>query len=263
MTRDEISRRRILLRSAGGTVALAAAQAFAGEALAQSRAEKPTTFVLVPGAWHGAWCYRRVADRLGAKGHKVYPMSLTGIADRSHLASDAVDMNMHVKDVVNLVKWEGLKDFVLVGHSYGGLVITGAAEELGPDIASIVYLDAFIPENGQSMADIIKRPIPKTGFAPPFPAKAMNVNADDQAWVDAKMTGQPVNTYLQPMTISGAYKKIPKKTYVRTAFNNPLFQALYESLKSQPDWRTHEIACGHDLMIDKPAELSDLLEKAA
>ncbi len=192
MTNDEISRRRILSRSVGGMAAIAAAQAFAGEALAQSRAEKPTTFVLVPGAWHGAWCYRRVADRLGAKGHKVYPMSLTGIADRSHLASDAVDMNMHVKDVVNLVKWEGLKDFVLVGHSYGGLVITGAAEELGPDIASIVYLDAFIPENGQSMADIIKRPIPKTGFAPPFPAKAMNVNADDQAWVDAKMTGQPV-----------------------------------------------------------------------
>jgi hypothetical protein len=77
------------------------------------------------------------------------------------------------------------------------------------------------------------------------------------------MTGQPVNTYLQPMTISGAYKKIPKKTYVRTGFNNPLFQTLYESLKSQPDWRTHEIACGHDLMIDKPVELSDLLEKAA
>jgi hypothetical protein len=77
------------------------------------------------------------------------------------------------------------------------------------------------------------------------------------------MTGQPINTYLQPMSLTGAYKKIPKKSYVRTTFNNPLFQAVYENLKSQPDWRTHEVACGHDLMIDKPAELSDLLEKAA
>lgn len=246
---------------AAAGMAAAATQVMSGAARAQ---QKGATFVLVPGAWHGAWCWRRVADRLTSRGHKVYAMSLTGLADRSHLASDAVDMNTHIKDVVNLAKWEGLKNIVLVGHSYGGLVITGAAEELAPDIASIVYLDAFIPEPGQSMADIVKRPLPKTGFAPPFPAKAMNVNESDQAWVDAKMTPQPIGTYLQPVTHTGAYRKVGKKAYIRaTGFNNPAFQAVYETLKQQPDWKTFEFACGHDVMVDKPAELSDLLETLA
>jgi pimeloyl-ACP methyl ester carboxylesterase len=260
----KISRRRLLSHGAGGVVVLGAAQALADGAYAQTRADKPATFVLVPGAWHGAWCWRRVADRLTSRGHKVYAMSLTGLADRSHLASDDVNMDTHIKDVVNLAKWEGLKDFVLVGHSYGGLVIAGAAEQIGPDIASIVFVDAFIPENGQSMADIIKRPLPKTGFAPPFPAKAMNVNAGDQAWVDAKMTPQPINTYLQQMTLTGAHRKIGKKAYIRASgFNNPIFQATYESLKPQPDWKTYELACGHDVMVDKPDDLSELLEKSA
>ena len=264
MALREISRRRILSHGAGGAVAIAATQTLSSNAQAQSRAGKPSTFVLVPGAWHGAWCYRKVADRLTSRGHKVYPMSLTGLADRSHLASDAVNMNTHIKDVVNLAKWEDLKDFVLVGHSYGGLVITGAAEELGPDISSIVYIDAFIPENGQSMADITKRPLPKTGFAPPFPAKAMGVNAADQAWVDAKMTPQPIGTYLQPVTVTGAYNKIAKKTYLRaTEFKNPAFDAVLSSLKQKPDWRTFEFASGHDVMVDMPNELSDLLEKVA
>jgi pimeloyl-ACP methyl ester carboxylesterase len=258
MSSRTISRRRVL---ATAGMAAAATQVMSGSVQAQ---RKGATFVLVPGAWHGAWCYRRVADRLTSRGHKVYPMSLTGLADRSHLASDSVDMSTHIKDVVNLVKWEGLKDIVLVGHSYGGLVVTGAAEEIGSDTASIVYIDAFIPDPGQSMADIIKRPLPKTGFAPPFPAKAMNVNANDQAWVDAKMTPQPINTYLQPVAHSGAYKKIGKKAYIRaTGFNNPAFQTVYEALKQQPDWKTYEMACGHDVMVDKPDELSDLLEKSA
>jgi pimeloyl-ACP methyl ester carboxylesterase len=218
----------------------------------------------VPGAWHGAWCYRRLADLLTTKGHKVHALSLTGLADRSHLAGDAVNMDTHVLDVVNFVKWEDLKDIVLVGHSYGGLVVTGAAETIAPQIASIVYLDAFIPKDGQSMADIVNRPLPTSGFAPPFPAKAMNVNAADQAFVDAKMTPQPINTYLQRQSITGAYARIAKKTYIRTGrYTQPLFQQLYESFKQQPDWRTFMIDSGHDAMIDNPKDLADILIKVA
>ncbi len=150
------------------------------------------TFLLVPGAWHGAWCFRRVQDLLIARGHKVYALTLTGLADRSHLASDAVNMDTHVADVVNFVAWEDLSDFVLVGHSYGGLVLAGAAETIAPKVASIVVLDAFIPENGQYMADIVQREMPKSGFAPSYPAKAMGVPLADEAWADAKLTGQPV-----------------------------------------------------------------------
>ena len=97
-----------------------------------------STFLLVPGAWHGAWCYRRVQDLLIAKGHKVHAITLTGLADRSHLASDAVNMDTHIADVVNFVKWEDLNNFVLVGHSYGGLVVTGAVETIGAKAAPMI-----------------------------------------------------------------------------------------------------------------------------
>lgn len=229
-----------------------------------TQSARPATFVLVPGAWHGAWCYRRLADLLTARGHKVFALTLTGLADKSHLASDAVDMNTHIMDVVNVVKWENLSGIVLVGHSYGGVVITGAAEKIAGDIASIVYLDAFIPEDGQSMADITKRELPTTGSAPPYPAKAMNVNAKDEAWVNVKMTPQPINTYRQKVSVTGAYKKIAKKAYIRTlGFNSPLFQQHYEALKQQSDWKTFTIDCGHDAMIDKPEELAGILETVA
>ena len=254
---SDISRRRVLATS----IAAAAAAPLSG-ALAQNA--KPATFVLIPGAWHGAWCYRRVQDLLIAKGHKAYALTLTGLADRSHLASDAVNMDTHVTDVVNFVKWEDLNNFVLVGHSYGGMVITGAAEKIAPKISSIVYLDAFIPDDGQSMADIIKRQIPATGFAPPFPAKAFKINAADESYVNAKMTPQPVNTYNQKMAITGAYKKIARKTYIRTLqFNNSAFQVKYEAFKQQPDWNTFTIDSGHDAMLDKPDVLAGLLEKSA
>lgn len=227
-------------------------------------ANQSKTFLLVPGAWHGAWCYRRVQDLLVAKGHKVFALTLTGLADRSHLASDAINMDTHVADVVNFVTWEDLTDFVLVGHSYGGLMLAGAAEKVAAKIASIVFLDAFIPENGQSMADIVKREMPQSGLAPSYPAAAMGVPPEDAAWADAKLTGQPVNTYTQKMTLTGAYKTIAKKAFVRTLqFENPGIQATYEAFKQQPGWRTFTIDCGHDMMLAKPKETADILAQVA
>jgi pimeloyl-ACP methyl ester carboxylesterase len=221
------------------------------------------TFVLVPGAWHGAWCYRRVTDLLRARGHLVYPLSLTGLADRSHLAGDTVDLNTHVLDVVNLVKWEDLADIVLVGHSYAGLVVAGAAELIAGRVASIVFLDAFIPADGQAMVDISPRDLPATGLMPPYSAKGMNVNEADRAWVDAKVTPQPVRTYLQKLPAASAFQAVAKKTYVRTTFPNPLWQRLYDDLGQKPDWKTFLVDCGHDLMIDKPQDVARILEDVA
>jgi pimeloyl-ACP methyl ester carboxylesterase len=250
----ELSRRTIL----AGVVAATAAPS------ATAFAQTPkSTFVLVPGAWHGAWCYRRVADLLMAKGHKVHVLTLTGLGDRVHLASDAVNMDTHIADIVNFVKWEDLNNFVLVGHSYGGLPITGAADQIGDKVSSIVYLDAFIPEDGQSMVDIVKRPVPATGSAPPFPAKAFKINEKDEAYVNAKMTPQPVNTYAQKIKVAGAYKKVAKKAYVRSLqFNNPAFQVIYEALKQDAAWKTYTVDCGHDMMLDKPEEIAGILEKS-
>ena len=112
------------------------------------------TFVLVHGAWHGGWCWQRVADRLRGSGHTVFTPTLTGLGERSHLLRGGIDLKTHITDVVNVIKWEGLSDVVLCGHSYGGFVISGVAEQMAPAIHSIVFLDAFVPRNGESVLDL-------------------------------------------------------------------------------------------------------------
>src|SRR5215213_5264319 len=139
--------RRAAIKAAGaGAAALASTTA-----LAQPSAGK--TFLLVHGAWHGGWCWRRVSDLLEKRGHKVFSPTLTGLGERSHLLNDKINLSTHITDIANVMKWEGLKDFVLVGHSYGGYVITGVAERVPEAIASIVFLDAFMPESGESLAE--------------------------------------------------------------------------------------------------------------
>lgn len=117
------------------------------------------TFVLVHGAWHGRWCWRRVSDLLEKKGHKVFAPTMTGLGERSHLIGGKIDLATHVTDIVNVVKWENLNDIVLVGHSYGGAVISGVAEQIREAIGSIVFLDAFLPESGDSLATKASQPV--------------------------------------------------------------------------------------------------------
>jgi len=157
----------------------------------------PHTFVLVHGAWHGGWCWRRVADLLTGRGHKVFTPTLTGLADRSHLLSKDIRLKTHIDDVVNLIKWERLSGVVLCGHSYGGFVVSGVAEEMEKAIASIVFLDAFVPDNGDAMPDLTGaavieaiRKAQDTGAlgVPPRPAAAFGVNEKDRTWVDS-LTG--------------------------------------------------------------------------
>ena len=158
------------------------------------------TFVLIHGAWHGGWCWRRVADLLEAKGHKVFAPTLTGFADRSHLLSKDIILDTHIADIVNLFQWEDLKDVCLVAHSYGGWPSSGALEQIGDRVSSIVWLDAFKPENGQKGADFasefsrkaMEEAIAKgtPGRAAP-PPSAFGVNEKDQAWVKSKLTDQP------------------------------------------------------------------------
>ena len=137
--------RRTVLASAG---AGAGAAALGGKpALAQT--SQPKTFVLVHGAWHGGWCWRRVADLLEKQGHKVFTPTLTGVGERSHLLSKDINLDTHITDLVNVFKWEDLRDVCLVVHSYGGWPGSGALEQIGDRVSSIVWLDAFKPEDGQ------------------------------------------------------------------------------------------------------------------
>ncbi|WP_424631129.1 alpha/beta fold hydrolase [Bradyrhizobium sp. SYSU BS000235] len=228
------------------------------------------TFVLVHGAWHGGWCWRHVADLLEKKGHKVFAPTLTGLGERSHLLTKDVNVSTHVTDIVNVLKWEDLKDVVLVGHSYGGLVISGVAEQAGDRISSIIFLDAFLPENGDSLLEksspAFKSAIEaalgrnEASFKAP-PAAAFGVTDEkDQAWVNSKTTPQPIGTYGEKATYTGGRDKIAKKAYIRAeGYKSPTFDANVAKVKSKPDWKLAEMKTGHDVMVIAPDQLVTML----
>lgn len=231
------------------------------------------TFVLVHGAWHGGWCWQRVAERLRHGGHTVFTPTLTGLGERSHLLRAGIDLKTHVADVVNVMKWEELGDVVLCGHSYGGFIISGVAEEMAPAICSIVYLDAFLPQNGESVHDLTSSAVRDIAQAaqrrgeltmPPRPAEAFGVNPADRAWVDRLCVGQPIGTFTDKIKLSGARDRIPRKSYIRAAsYVNPGFDRALATVQADPSWRSYEVSCGHDVMIDAPDRLTEILLEAA
>ena len=252
-----LTRRQLIATAA----ALAGVGSLAGPGTAIA-APKRASFVLVHGAWHGGWCWRRVADRLSARGHYVVAPTLTGVGERSHLASDAVNLTTQINDIVGEIKWKDLDGIVLVGRSYGGMVVSGVAEQLRERIAAIVYLDAFLPIDGQSAGDIIGVPSWPEHLAPPISATAFGVNARDRAWVDAKMTPHPVGCFTEKLKLSGAYQQVAKKLYIRASgFANAAFDSALTRCGADPTWKTRVMKCGHDVMIDQPGELSAILER--
>lgn len=227
---------------------------------------KATTFVLVHGAWHGGWCWRRVADRLTANGHYVVAPTLSGVGERSHLPPDLINLTTQINDIIGEIKWKDLDGIVLVGHSYGGMVVTGVAEQLQNRIAAIVYLDAFMPADGQSLYDLTHAPnhdpAPTEKFSPAHPAAYFHVNATDSAWVDSKLTAHPMQCFTEKLKVTGAYQAIPKKVYIRAPlFKSSPFDNALAQCRADRSWKTETVTCGHDVMIDQPAELTAILEK--
>jgi pimeloyl-ACP methyl ester carboxylesterase len=230
------------------------------------------TFVLVHGAWHGGWCWRRVADRLRKQGHRVFTPTLSGLGERSHLLRADIGLADQVDDVVNLMKWEELTDVVLVGHSYGGLVISGVAERMEKAISSIVFLDAFVPESGQAMSDltgtvknvIIEAQARGDTTIRPVPAAVFKVNEKDAAWVDKMCTPHPLKCFLDRVTLTGARERIGKKSYILAgAYAGATFVPTHARLSKDPAWKVYDVPCGHDVMLDAPDRLTEILLEVA
>jgi len=229
-----------------------------------------SVYVLVHGAWGGSWCWKRIRKALQAHGHEVFLPSLSGVGERSHLLSKQVDLTTHIADVVNLIRWEELSDVVLCGHSYGGCVVTAAADRLADRIGALVYVDAFVPENGQSLHDTLPdeqrlaqiQGALETGDGwkvPPIPVNVFNLNARDRDWVERQRTPQSLATFQQPLQLTGAFDRITNVTYIlATGWDNSPFPQFYEKAKAK-GWKTVTMACGHDVMLDMPDELSEVL----
>jgi pimeloyl-ACP methyl ester carboxylesterase len=232
------------------------------------------TFVLVHGAWHGGWCYARVAALLRARGHTVLTPTLSGVAERAHLFSGAINLSTHIADVLGVLHYERLTDVVLAGHSYGGMVVTGVADRIPDKIRALAYLDAFIPEDGQSMFDVnvaanMQRFLDGAGAhgglaVPPPSAAYFGVNAIDAAMVDELATPHPLGCFTEKLKLTGAYRSVKRHLYVHGTVlpRESPFKKFYEQAKAA-GWSAHVLNCGHDVMLDMPEETARLLETLA
>jgi pimeloyl-ACP methyl ester carboxylesterase len=233
-----------------------------------------TSFVLVHGAFHGGWCYQRVARKLRGGGHEVYTPTLTGLGERSHLADMPINLDTHITDIVNVILWEDLNDVVLVGHSYGAIVVNGVADQIAERIGCLVYLDPILAEDGDTLLSLrpdlkellLRQASEDRGlFVCPRPAAGFGLNAADQAWVDAKMTPQPVATFVQALRLTGRVAEVPSRVYIYAAdgpFGSPA-KTICERQRGQPHTQVFGIApSGHDIMIDQPDQLTDILTRS-
>ncbi len=235
-------------------------------------------YVLVPGGGHGGWCYQPVARRLRAAGHEAYPLTLTGVGERSHLLSPGIDLDTHIEDVTAVLYYEDLRDVILVGHSYGGMVITGVVDCATDRVGRVVYLDAANPVNGQSLVDVSGpiiesvRPLGETVNGVelvllPAPGAAAFYGVTDPAdlaWMDERLTGHPWKCFATPLRLMNeeAAAAIPRYHIVCTstlATRDPQLMA-----DARAAGRLWDIDTGHDLMITEPDAVTEaLLEVAA
>ena len=243
-------------------------------------------YVLVHGAWGGAHGFRKIRGPLWAAGHEVFTPSLTGIGERAHLTSPQVGLTTHVTDVVNAVLYEDLRDIVLLGFSYGGFVVTGALEHIGDRVRHLVYLDAFVPGDGDSVDGIggagragsgagragrgaggaIGRAVIGLGrdwLVPPQPREFDD--PAEAAWASARRTPQPLGCFTEPVRLVRPLEEYPfTRTYIK-ATGEPRpesggpFWAAADRVMASPAWRYREISTNHMIPSNRPAELARLL----
>ena len=240
------------------------------------------TFVLVHGAWHGGWCYRDTAQALRAAGHTVHTPTHTGVGDRAHQSAENITLETHIRDVCGVIEAEELTDVILCGHSYGGMVISGVADRLPGRIRALVYLDAFVPEHGQSLIGLIRQALPPevaavflgsfhgtalknhSGLMAPIPAEMFGIKPENRAWVDRRCVPQPLATFEMPLLLSGAGAAVAQRVYILAdAWDPSPFRHFAAKLEGQPGWRITKLPSSHDVMVDMPHELAAELMKLA
>ncbi len=231
-----------------------------------------TDVVLVHGAWHGSWCWRRVVPLLWAAGHRVVTVTLTGLGERAHQLSPAVTLGTHVADVVTAVRAEECRGAVLVGHSYGGMVVTGAADRLGEEVGALVYVDGVVPLPGESWSTrnppevqaARRAAIERTGALPPPPASAFGLTGADADWVERRQTPQPAGVYDEPLSFDAGRWAARPRTYVDcTSPALATVEPATRLVRSPPGWEVGERATGHDPMVSAPGGLAEVLLRVA
>jgi len=262
-------RRNVLTSGVAGTV-VASSLLTGGAAQSQPA---PKTFVLVHGAWHGGWCWRDVAAALRQQGHRVTTPTQTGLGERKHLLSKDITLDTFTADIVNHIEAEELSDVILVGHSFAGTTITGAADRLGTRIRHLVYLDSLIIQNGNNPFSVLPPDVVASrrklvaeqgqGFFLPNPSPSVFGIPDGHPgydWVRRRMTPHPASTFESPLNLKNPIGNGRPCTYIQCT--NPVYapmEGVRQWVKKQKGWTWLEIATGHDAMVLAPDELARML----
>ncbi|HLZ25537.1 MAG TPA: alpha/beta hydrolase family protein [Ktedonobacterales bacterium] len=233
------------------------------------------TFVLVHGGWHGGWCWQKVIPFLEAAGHEVYAPTLTGLAERASELSPDVGLDTHIQDIVGLLEGKDLQGVILVGHSYGGMVITGVVDRAPERIAHLVYLDTLVPRDGESIASVspmVFRLLRKQAQAHGDGWQIAShgdygvTTEPDRSWVLSKVTAQPLKTYEQPLHLTNpAIVSTKPRTHIDCTGSGVVFALMRHLLApralppTEAGWRLRQLPTGHDAMIMMPRELAELL----
>jgi pimeloyl-ACP methyl ester carboxylesterase len=232
------------------------------------------TFVLVPGAWHGGWCYRDVAQTLRARGHTVFPVTLTGVGERFHLGSADTNLSTHIQDVAAVIAAEELENVIVVGHSYAGMVVSGIAERHPQYLRALVYVDALVPENEEMMFDLTSAEFRAMAMADarqscggylvaPPSVEFLGVDAAHAAWVTRRLTAHPIGTATERLTLGATDRSIPRH-YI--ACDSPSLSTTLlskERVRRDPSWTIHSLNASHEAIINCPGTVCDILHGIA
>jgi pimeloyl-ACP methyl ester carboxylesterase len=232
------------------------------------------TFVVAHGAWSAGWAWKKMRPRLRDRGHELYTPTYTGLGERAHLASRDVTLQTHIADVLGTLEFEDLRDVVLVGHSYGGMVATGVADRARTRLRHLVYLDAFVPRDGQSLLDLVPADVrermhegARTAGAgwrvPPNPVPPDTSEAD-LAWIMPRRVLQPLRTFEEPLRLTGTSTGMPR-TYIYCTRSAPgdLFRQFADRARAEPGWQCLELDASHSPNVTAPAALAAMLDKLA
>lgn len=208
--------------------------------------------------------WQRLAPLLRNAGHDVFTPSLTGIGERAHLAAARIDLSTHIADVLGVIRYERLEKITLVGHSYGGMVVTGVADRAPERIHTLVYLDAFVPQPNQALVDLlpprVREHFPKHGWqvAPLPPAAQGLTHPGEIAWLEGRRDPQPIKTLTQPLALEGRYRG-PRAYVFCTGYSPTSFAPFAERARNDPAWRYHELRTHHYPHVSMPAETAGVL----
>ena len=230
----------------------------------------PKTFLVCHGAWSSGWAWKKMHPLMQAAGHRLVTPSYTGLGERAHLANPSIDLETHIQDVLNVIAYEDLRDIVLLGHSYGGMVATGVADRISDRITQLIYVDAFVPRDGQSLFDLNesgRRPLQEAarngdGWRVPPMQTPPDTSPADLEWLTARRVDMPIKCFETRLKLQQGEPTLPR-SYIYATRITPAdtFGQFARRARGEAGWRYHEIDASHAPNVTAPEALMALLMK--